>query len=914
MAEAPSVPVDRDAVHFETFWSAALARVQAVCGDRWTDLAEHDPGVTLLQALAYGASDLAYRHTLPLVDLLTPKDGDGAIFPASFSAQVALSTAPITPDDFCRALLDIVDWPDGRFVLRDVQLVSLRDEAAPTFFYDPAGRTYSRKGEHDDCRPIRLAGGYDVYLMPERDRDLNAARRTVDEWLRKNRNICEFFVRILWLKPIDVDLHVEVEIYDDWADVDAAIAAVGRACDETLAARPIRTDSSWLSAAGISPDLAFDGPRAEHGWIVQLPPTRDYSVAYAADLDLLERAIRAVPCIRRVVSISWGGAEEDRIEIPAGHFPHLWPAGLADSIVVTKRGQHLQATSPELLGPDVLHVVAPEPEALRAFPRGRYRRLGDYASVSSLLPALYGLHETPTSSAAHQLYQFMLPFEHQLASGCDQLDRLARLLGFTEDRDVAAPIWGTRWPFDVDTLPEDVAYQQSLYRHVLDGISYTQSLDHEKSFELIDYLLGYFGIDPTDRTLSIDGSKVFNARVGLLKRAAELGRSRTTFPTDESSAIQLRLAARLGWGDALFDPQLALEDYPFYIVEHIALLPPVPDEQYDDWQSVYSHAIVNDAAGRRQLLIGLPKTVDGIVVSQMIDLRFGEHEIVALVVADVNQAAVRMAIDIDSHRHLKAVVNHLEGTKPADIQWRNADLWLRAIDYQPSYASQSADDPVRTLTIRPFPLGAQEGVEFEIESRESGGATQSALRGKICSVDPVQSTIMASVTGEAWPDSIEDYSLRLSPEATAVDNFSFAATVVFNRDDFAGVTDPHALVGWLSEVIQQEFPLNVEARVLWMTSDEFRSFRLAYSDWRRSGGVLGDRVYTLLEMLALGQRPVDTADGIRAMRIPAEDDADRKGVLGDNGLYEKLSAVRATGLIYVPKRVQSAQEEDRGDG
>ncbi|WP_225815080.1 hypothetical protein, partial [Photorhabdus antumapuensis] len=79
-----------------------------------------------------GASDLAYRHSLPLRDLLTPKKEqqppDDGIFPQEFGPQQMLTCGPITTEDYRRALLDlhssdaVSEKSTGYFFFNDVQL------------------------------------------------------------------------------------------------------------------------------------------------------------------------------------------------------------------------------------------------------------------------------------------------------------------------------------------------------------------------------------------------------------------------------------------------------------------------------------------------------------------------------------------------------------------------------------------------------------------------------------------------------------------------------------------------------------------------------------------------------------------------------------------------------------------------
>lgn len=78
----------------------------------WTDYNEHDPGITILEALCYAITDLAYRIGWDIKDLLAPRvpASDRAHpYPnqAFFTAREILTVNPTTPDDFRRLLIDL---------------------------------------------------------------------------------------------------------------------------------------------------------------------------------------------------------------------------------------------------------------------------------------------------------------------------------------------------------------------------------------------------------------------------------------------------------------------------------------------------------------------------------------------------------------------------------------------------------------------------------------------------------------------------------------------------------------------------------------------------------------------------------------------------------------------------------------
>ncbi len=80
----------------------ARRRVEQLAGSRWTDYNTHDPGITILEVLAYAVTDLGLRVRLEIPDLIA----EGVDKPF-FTAREVLPSAAFTPADYRRRLLDL---------------------------------------------------------------------------------------------------------------------------------------------------------------------------------------------------------------------------------------------------------------------------------------------------------------------------------------------------------------------------------------------------------------------------------------------------------------------------------------------------------------------------------------------------------------------------------------------------------------------------------------------------------------------------------------------------------------------------------------------------------------------------------------------------------------------------------------
>jgi hypothetical protein len=134
----------------------------------WTDYNEHDPGITILEALCYAITELGYRTDFPMQDLLTGPDGKIASSQTLYTAKNILTQSPLTIDDYRKLLIDIVGVHNAWFFTDD-------------FYVD--GKITTPAGEiaiYADCKkdaltynvtphPVFLSGLFKVLLDLDND-------------------------------------------------------------------------------------------------------------------------------------------------------------------------------------------------------------------------------------------------------------------------------------------------------------------------------------------------------------------------------------------------------------------------------------------------------------------------------------------------------------------------------------------------------------------------------------------------------------------------------------------------------------------------------------------------------------------------------------------------------------------------
>lgn len=108
------VQQDPDGLDFSSLRADGIARVQELAGNIWTDYNLHDPGVTILEQLCFGLTELAYQANVPVADYLANERGmiDFNHY-ALYKPQDIFPTRPVTAEDYCKRLLDEVPEIDA---------------------------------------------------------------------------------------------------------------------------------------------------------------------------------------------------------------------------------------------------------------------------------------------------------------------------------------------------------------------------------------------------------------------------------------------------------------------------------------------------------------------------------------------------------------------------------------------------------------------------------------------------------------------------------------------------------------------------------------------------------------------------------------------------------------------------------
>ena len=202
-----------------------LEYIRKIGSGRWTDFNVHDPGVTAIEALALAVTDLSYRSSFKMADLLTRKGAKGpAMEGTMFPACDILSQEPTTIEDYRKLILENV--PGVRNVWfetaeRTVIVKEKRRETVKTIkargYYNVFVELESEECLLDDSFIMDVVGGLDSETQAEEWRYSYKERykEHIRDLLLKHRNIGEMVKDIHILSTVEVGINVEVEIESD---------------------------------------------------------------------------------------------------------------------------------------------------------------------------------------------------------------------------------------------------------------------------------------------------------------------------------------------------------------------------------------------------------------------------------------------------------------------------------------------------------------------------------------------------------------------------------------------------------------------------------------------------------------------------------------------------------------------------
>lgn len=953
-------PAVKDAIAFDALWQQAHEKVTALSGEIWTDTGDHDPGLTLLQSATWNCSDLSYRASLPLNDLLTHSDRN-TLFPEEFGPEQVLTCNTVTAEDYRRALLDLhssdikaLDTSEQDFFFSDVSLTQEPEAHRFHWWYNAEKREYSftepTVTQPEDKKTLSLRGNLWLMLVPTRyTQSLSSENRAaVEQFLAKflaaHRNLGEAVSRIIWLQPATFIPRMTIELTDNIDDINQVAAQIYQVTDAFLRPAVARYTTEQRRALGDADDAIFEGPKLKYGW-QQTAPSQITAGGYVLNLGPLVNLLLAIPGVASLSTLSADkgdghmtavAGDSWRWQVADGYYPLLWGATPLELLatnggpltLVSKGGIRntldSKAMARYLTQADLIETT---PTVL---PAGRFRDQTGYIPVGQRLPECYALQQPDAmiDDQTRAVHQFLLPVDQLLADGAAELAQLPTLLAFKDRGDV---IRGTRWPY-TNAMVQQAIHQP--YAKTLEAIAQQDAAifmqgkqsvggNFARELDFIQYLLGYFGTQRAALPLTLDMADFLVTQRAYLAQQPALGYDRINIHIDQVSALQKRIAARIGLDSICFADNPDLGQLPFYLIEHRQLLPQIPDSTFDSEQTPTGFSIDEPHVTLTQV-----GSAGKVVQGQLIDLIAIEegsrlHVRQLLVIKNLGDS---FTVSTENSQQLHNTLSRLQTAWAShNLRWQNSNVWLQDMDYRLNYAEaklQPANPQQRLLASNaqsPYPAMVNVGDSIVIrpaglQFSQPGAKIYRAptmdadwqLAATVKAIDLIAGTLLIEkVAGstENFPSAENSYRYQWSFDDSnyaTTDRFSFVVSAVLNRRlvENRNIV-PGKLIAWVQETIMAEFPAHISLINHWLDDATFKNFGATYARWQNRGMPLGDDAFALMQMLTLGHLPVTQLD-IGLMRIATE--AQRTEVVGDGSQWNEDVILREE-LFYVPQDV-----------
>ena len=265
LATSPIFDADTLALDFSSLRKQGVALLQCLAGDTWTDFNTHDPGITILEQLCYALTDLGYRTSYDLPDLLTC-DGEEPGASLYTPAQV-LPTSPVTLADLRMLVIDVPGVKNAWVEIVDEPMAIL-DARQGDVSAIPGTSATEAPSPSSNITELHIKGLLRVQIEKSSTSSIDGSvlRREVARRIHQCRGLGQDFHEITVLDSQPVGLAAVLEI-DALADVTSLLARVYQSIADYMSpSLPFRTldemreRRQWV-------DEIFEGPLLERGFI-----------------------------------------------------------------------------------------------------------------------------------------------------------------------------------------------------------------------------------------------------------------------------------------------------------------------------------------------------------------------------------------------------------------------------------------------------------------------------------------------------------------------------------------------------------------------------------------------------------------------------------------------------------------------
>ncbi len=561
---------------------------QEFSGDVWTDYNAHDPGVTILEQLCYGITDLIYRAGFNVEDYLVDQD-DQLDFDSLglASAEKIMPCRPSTIADYRAALLDQVDEIE---------------------------RLWIRPINNNDS-PYKGLYVVDIQLNDEvRKRCMNRPvlkERVIEKVSRiyaKLRNLGEDLVEVKVSDEQGYCLHADIDITNE-GYADDILAEIYFTADQWLKGYDsgsgcVKSYEDYLNE-GKTLDQIFNGPITLYGQVQEEQSNGETYIDKRKPLSDLYARLMAIKAVTRINALQLGEVADHQSSnqvdshsasssdsntdnnIETKHSnnvsAHAWfalPQEPQDILVVLKRNGHAVKVDSRhvntrfeqrIFKQNTLRYTRQETASLYHLPQAKYRQLAQYHSIQNHFPIAYNLKVQGITQSisqqdfakVQQLKGYLLIFEQLMANFTANLSEIRQLFSvdISHEKSYRMQLISQKTLTGIDQI-----YPESAQAKFAELLAKYDPFFNRKS-RVFDYLLALYGETYQPKCLSQYNyyhhvnkfaSVLLDYKYNYLKSVVRLGKdrggafnySRLSTGKNNRGGFHTRIAFHLGMNES----------------------------------------------------------------------------------------------------------------------------------------------------------------------------------------------------------------------------------------------------------------------------------------------------------------------------------------------------------------------------
>ncbi len=492
-----------------------LKYIQELSGQIWTDYNTHDPGVTILEILCFALTDLDYRTSFPIEDLLAEEtDNEQAMHEQFLSAIKALPSRPVSIADYRKLLIDIPGVKNA--------WLKKGDSEVPVYFNKEKEELTTLKTGLNTIDPIDIKGIYKVII--EFESELKPAQQKailaeVELRLHANRNLCETFDSVEPITPQDFILCGEIGLSSS-AKIEEVEAKILFEVQNYLSPSVHAYTLQEMLDKGKKAEEIFEGPLYQDseqlfsgGFIDddELEASNLKSTIYLSDLILLIMDIDGVESVRDLI-----------IQPNVAKLPKNWDKWVVP--IEENKQTHLDTdqsrmvfykdllafrSNKTLIDAELTELNEAAQTAFESVKisdftmiNGEYIDPASYLSVVKEFPTNYGIGEIglpaqatlERKAQARQLKAYLLFFDQLMANYFAQLSKVKKL--FSTDSSISQTYFTqlVKGMDDIENLLGDWGNANNNLKQIIED----EDLFYQRRHQFLDHLLARFNEQFTD--------------------------------------------------------------------------------------------------------------------------------------------------------------------------------------------------------------------------------------------------------------------------------------------------------------------------------------------------------------------------------------------------------------------------------